>query len=106
MAFVVLTKEEKVKVNFNPTTPGGNPGQIDGEVVLTPLTGDITIGPDEEGKLTEVLSGSENGTFQVEAKADVNMGEEVETISEVFDVIIVDARTSGLGIGFGTPVLK
>jgi hypothetical protein len=106
MASIVITKEEKVTPTFAPTTPGGNPGQIDGEVVLTVLTGDITIGPDEEGKLKEVLSGTETGIFQVEAKADVDMGEGVEPLSEVFDVIVVDARTTSLGVSFGTPVLK
>ena len=106
MAFIVITNEEKVKANFAPQTAAGNPGVIDGEVVLTVLSGDLTITADVDGKLNTVVSGVELGTFQVEAKADVDMGEGVVELVEVFDVIVVQAGVSNLGIGFGTPELK
>lgn len=104
MAFVVLTNEEKVAPVIAPKTAAGNPATIDGTFALELVEGDVTFETAEDGT-QYVVSGAE-GTSKVKISADADLGEGVQTIEEIFDVIVVPAGASNLGIGFGTPVLK
>ena len=104
MAFVVLTNEEKVAVSINPQTAGGNPAQVDGPFTLELVEGDVTFATDDDGT-QYVVSGAE-GTSKVKISADADLGEGVQPIEDLFDVIVVPAGASNLGLGFGTPVLK
>lgn len=104
MAFVVLTNEQKVAVNVTPKTAAGNPAQIDGDITIEVIEGDVTLEVAEDGT-KYVVSGAE-GTSKVRVSADADLGEGVQTIEEVADIIVVPAGASNLGIGFGEPVLK
>ena len=104
MAFQVLTNEEKVAVSINPQTAAGNPAQVDGDFNLEVVEGDVTLEVAEDGT-KYIVSGAE-GTSKVRVSADADLGEGVQTIEDIVDIIVVPAGASNLGIGFGTPVLK
>lgn len=104
MAFQVLSNEEKVSVTINPQTAAGNPAQIDGDFSLEVIEGDVTLETAEDGT-KYIVSGAE-GNSKVRISADADLGEGVQTIEDVVDIIVVPAGASNLGVGFGTPVLK
>ena len=104
MSFVVLTNEEKVAVSITPKTAAGNPAQVDGTFTLELVEGDVTFEVAEDG--TQYVVSAAEGTSKVKISADADLGEGVQTIEDIFDVIVVPAGATNLGVGFGTPVLK
>jgi hypothetical protein len=110
---VIISTEGKRKVNFAPITKFGNPATLDGIPtleILTPDT-DVTLGPDENGDLLFVVSGSTPTTaevppVQVKVTGDADMGDGITPVEEIFDVIIVTPQASSLGTGFGEEVAK
>ena len=104
MSFVVLTNEEKVAVSITPKTAAGNPAQVDGTFTLELAEGDVTFEVAEDG--TQYVVCAAEGTSKVKISADADLGEGVQTIEDIFDVIVVPAGATNLGVGFGTPVLK
>jgi hypothetical protein len=46
------------------------------------------------------------GNSKLKISADADMGEGVQTIEEIFYVIVVAAGASNLGLGFGEAILK
>lgn len=104
MAFTVLTNEEKVAVSIAPQTAAGNPAQVDGTFTLELVEGDVTFQTAEDG--TQYIVSGEPGNSKVKISADADLGEGVQTIEDIIDVIVVPAGATNLGVGFGTPVLK
>lgn len=104
MAFTVITVEQKVSPVIAPTTPAGNPATVDGTYTLEVMEGDVTLETAEDG--TQYVVSGALGNSKVKISADADMGEGVQTIEEIFDVIVVAAGASNLGLGFGEAILK
>ena len=104
MAFVVITNEQKVSPVIAPVTQAGNPATVDGPYTLEVVEGDVTLETAEDG--TQYVVSGQLGTSKVKISADADLGEGVQTIEEVFDVIVVAAGASNLGLGFGEAILK
>jgi len=110
-----LTTIEKVKLTANPTTagtstnPGGVPAPVEGDptwsfdgandsnMTLEPLPGTLECW---------LISGDTPGTATVKVEADADLGEGVETISQVEPVTVTAARAAGMNVLSGAPVIK
>jgi len=103
---IKITNEQKVSVTLTPTTDSGKPAKLDGKPTWEVIIGDSAIEVSEEG-LTAVLTSSDNpGDTQILIKADADIGEGVEEISDVITLEVVGASAKNLGITVGKPEPK
>lgn len=103
---VTITNEQKVLITLAPVTEAGNPAPIDGVPVWEVLSGDATIEPSEDGLSCTLISG-EVGNSQIQVSADADMDEdEVRTLTDIIDLVVVSAEASTLGLVIGQPESK
>ena len=105
MLEITITNEQKVPVTLNPVTPGGKPIGLDGPPSVTVQSGDgaVEMQPDNSFYL---VSGDNPGDTTYLVSADADLGEGVETISDIIILHVQGAKASSLGLTAGTPVLK
>lgn len=104
---ITLTNEQKVRATVTPKTAVGNPAPIDGKPGVTVISGNATIANiSEDGRSFDIVSPDEPGDSQVLVEADADLGEGVETISDVIKVTVIGARAANLGLSLGTPEPK
>jgi len=102
----IVDNESKRPIILNPQTPAGNPAEVQaGSVVFTVLNGDATVELTDNEKAPYIVSGA-NGVSQIEVTADADLGEGVTTISQVFDVVVIDPQATGFGLQSGDSVPK
>lgn len=103
---VKLTNEQKVTVTLTPKTDAGKPAKLDGKPTWSVIDGNSTVTPAEDGLSAVIVSSDDPGDTQIMVKADADIGEGVEEISDVLKVSVVGAAAKNLGITVGTPELK
>jgi hypothetical protein len=105
-ATVSITTEQKVPVKLNITTETGKPAKVDGKPTWEIITGNATVNVAEDGLSAEVVSSDDPGDTQILVKADANLGEGIEEISDILEVSVIGASAKNMGLQVGTPVPK
>lgn len=105
MIEVKITNEQKIAIGVSPVTATGKPAQLDGEVVFEVQSGDVTIERIDANNAF-IVSGNLPGDSVVIVSADTDLGEGVETISDIVKITVEGARAASLGLTVGTPVAK
>ncbi len=103
---IKLTNEQKVTVTLTPKTDAGKPAKLDGKPSWSIVDGLSTVVPSEDGMSAVITSADDPGDTQILVKADADIGEGIEEISDVLKVSVVGAAAKNLGITVGTPELK
>lgn len=107
-AEITLTNEQKVKVTLAPVTATGKPAQLDpnNKPTWTVVSGEATVQVADDGLSATIFSPDVPGDSQVLVEADADLGEGVETISDIVSVKTIGARAANLGLQVGTPEPK
>lgn len=102
------TNEEKVNVSLHPVTSTGRPAQVDANNPPTYVvqSGDGTTAPAADGLSCFVLSGDNPGDTVVLISADADLGDGVETITDLFTLHVAGARAANVGLQADAPVPK
>jgi len=103
---ISITTEQKVKVTLVPVTDTGKPAKLDGAPSWAVLSGNSQVVVAEDGLSADLVSADDPGDTQIIVKADANLGEGVEEISDIIDLSVVGATAKNLGITVGTPEPK
>lgn len=100
------TNEEKVHVKVNPVTAHGKPTGIDGKISAEVQSGTGTAVVDDDGKGFFAVSGDDPGDTSILISADADVGEGVETISDVVILHVAGAKAANLGLVADPAVAK
>lgn len=103
MLQISLTNEQKVKVTLAPVTDSKKPAPLDGKPTWSVTSGEVELEPSEDGLSCDIISADTPGDSEILIQADANLGEEIETISEVLQVHVSGALAKNLGVTIGTP---
>ena len=106
MLQIKITNEQKIPVTLAPVTATGKPAQTDGKPVFSVISGDSTLEVSEDGLTVTLISSDTPGDTQVLVKADADLGEGVEEISDIIQLTVEGARAASLGLSVGTAVPK
>lgn len=105
-AEVTITNEQKVPVTLAPVTATGKPAKLDGPPTWTVVSGEGTVEVSEDGLTATLVSSDNPGDTQYMVEADADLGEGVETISDIVTLHVAGAKAANLGLTVGTPVAK
>lgn len=100
-----ITNEQKIRLTVAPVTATGRPAQLDGEVAIETQSGNATAVRVDDRTFDLVSSDLPGDTVFV-VSADADLGEGVETISDVVKLTVEGARAASLGLSLGTPEAK
>lgn len=103
---VKITNEQKVTVTLKPVTDTGKPASLDGVPTWEVISGNATVVPAADGLSASLVSADDPGDTQVMVKADADIGEGVEEISDIVTLNVVGATAKNLGLVVGTPEPK
>ena len=103
---IKLTNEQQVSVTLKPRTDAGKPAKLDGAPTWEVVSGESTVTAAEDGLSALIVSSDNPGDTQILVKADADIGEGVEEISEILEVTVAGASAKNLGITVGTPENK
>lgn len=103
---IKITNEQKVGVTLTPKTDTGKPAKLDGVPTWDILSGNSTIEVADDGMSATLISGDDPGDTEIIVKADADIGEGVEELSDVLKLSVVGATAKNLGITVGTPEPK
>ena len=106
MLEVTLTNEQKVNATIAPVTETGKPAKLDGKPSWTVASGECTVVVADDGLSADIVSGDSPGDSEILVEADADLGEGVQTVSDVIKVIVKGALATSLGLKLGTPVPK
>jgi len=103
---IQITNEQMIRVKLAPVTDARKPAKLDGKPTWEVLSGDSTIEVDEDGLGANLVSSDLPGDTQILVKADADIGEGVEEISEIIELTVLGATAKNLGISVGTAAVK
>jgi hypothetical protein len=103
---VEITNEQKVKVTLAPVTDTGKPAKLDGSPSWAVITGNSQVVVADDGLSADLISSDDPGDTQVLIKADANLGEGVEEISDTITLTVIGATAKNLGVTVGAPEPK
>lgn len=103
---IKITNEQQVRVTLNPKTDTGKPASLDGVPTWEIVSGNSTVTADADGRSALLVSADDPGDTQILVKADADIGEGVEEISDVIKLSVVGATAKNLGLVAGTPEAK
>ena len=106
MLEIKITNEQKVNVTISPVTATGKPAKLDGVPTWEVTTGASTIVVAEDGLSADLVSSDDPGDTQILVKADANLGEGVEEISDIITLSVSGSNAANLGLKAGEPVAK
>lgn len=106
-AEISITNEQKVPVTLTPETDSGKPAKLDGKPSVSIVSGNSQVANvSEDGLSFELVSSDDPGDTVVLVKADADLGEGIEEISDTITLRVIGATAKNLGISVGTPVPK
>ncbi len=103
---IKLTNEQKVTVTLTPVTDSKKPAKLDGIPSWAVVSGNSTVTPAADGMSAVIVSSDDPGDTAILVKADADLGEGVEEISDTIDVTVAGASAKNLGLSVGTPEPK
>lgn len=106
MLEITITNEQKIKVTCNPVTAAGQAVALDGPVTVDVQSGEGTVELDSDGLSFTLISGDLPGDTVYVIQADADLGEGVETISDIVQLHVEGARAASFGLVAGEPELK
>jgi len=101
-----ITNEQKINVTVTPRTDTGKPAKLDGSPSWTVVSGNSQVVVAEDGLSADLVSSDEPGDTIVVVKADADLGEGVEEISDSITLSVIGATAKNLGLSAGAPVPK
>lgn len=101
-----ITNEQQIKVTLSPKTDTGKPATLDGSPSWTTLTGNAQVVVAEDGLSATLVSADDPGDTEIMIKADADLGEGVEEISDIIKLSVIGATAKNLGLTAGTPEAK
>ena len=105
-AEVSITNEQQVPVTLTPKTDTGKPAKLDGSPSWSVISGNSQVVVAENGLSADLVSSDDPGDTEILIKADADLGEGVEEISDTILLHVIGATAKNLGISIGTPVPK
>jgi len=103
---VSISNEQKVKVTLTPVTETGKPAKLDGSPSWAVVSGNSQVVVADNGLSADLISSDDPGETQILIKADADIGDGVEEISDVITLTVTGATAKNLGISVGTPEPK
>lgn len=103
---VKITNEQQVKVTLSPKTDTGKPATLDGKASWAVISGNSRVEVAEDGLSATLISSDDPGDTEVLIKADADLGEGIEEISDILKLSVVGATAKNLGLTVGTPEAK
>jgi len=101
-----ITNEQQVNVTLKPVTATGKPAKLDGSPSWTVISGSSQVKVADDGLSADLISSDDPGDTEVMVKADADLGEGVEEISDVVRLSVIGANAANLGLVAGTPTPK
>lgn len=101
-----ITNEQKIKVTLTPKTDTGKPAKLDGVPAWEVVSGNSTVVVAADGLSADLVSADDPGDTQFLVKADADIGEGVEEISDIISLGVVGATAKNLGLSAGQPEPK
>src|ERR1044071_2117423 len=81
-AETTLTNEQKVHVTLTPVTDTGKPAKLDGSPSWSIISGNSQVVVADDGLSADLISADDPGDTEVLVKADADLGEGVQEISD------------------------
>lgn len=106
MLEVKITNDQEVDVTITPKTDTGKPAKLDGSPAVSVISGNSTFTQSEDGLTLTLRSSDDPGDTEFLVKADADIGEGVEEISEIIKLSVAGATAKNLGLTVGTPRAK
>lgn len=106
MIEVKITNEQQVRVTLTPKTDTNKPAQLDGVPTWTVVSGSSLVTAAEDGRSALLVSSDTPGDTEILVEADADLGEGVETISDIIKLVVAGATAKNLGIAVGQPEAK
>lgn len=103
---IKITNEQEVTVTLSPRTQAGIPALLDGKPSWGVISGSSTVTPSEDGLSAVFRSSDTPGNTQVLVKADADLGEGVQEVSEIIDLEVSGALAESLGLTVSEPRTK
>lgn len=96
------TTEQKLPVSVAPETASGHPATIDGALTVTVRSGSGTVEQDPASPLTfKAVSGDIAEDTVYDIKADADLGEGVQEITDTFTLTVTSATAANFGFTVG-----
>ncbi len=103
---IKITNEQQVRVKLSPKTDSGKPASLDGSPAWTVVSGNSQVVVDDNGLGATLVSSDDPGDTEVLVKADADLGEGVEEISDVIKLSVIGATAKNLGLTAEAPTQK
>ena len=101
MLDIKITNEEKVLVTITPTTSTNKPATVDGAPTWTVQSGESVVSVAADGMSASLISSDTPGDTVILVEADADLGEGVETISDIIQLHVLGAGAKNLGLSQG-----
>lgn len=106
MLELTITNEQKINVTLKPVTATGKPAKLDGAPSWTTLSGNSQVQVADDGLSADLISSDDPGDTEVMIKADADLGDGVEEISDIIRLHVAGAKAANLGLSAGEPTPK
>ncbi len=103
---IKITNEQQIKVTLTPKTDTGKPAKLDGKPTWETISGNSAVNVSDDGLSATLVSSDDPGDTEILVKADADLGEGVEEISDTIKLSVVGATAKNLGLSAGTPEAK
>lgn len=101
-----ITNEQQIKVTLAPKTDTGKPATLDGAPAWTTISGNSQVVVSEDGLSATLVSADDPGDTEIIVKADADLGEGIEEISDIIKLSVVGSTAKNLGLTAGQPEAK
>lgn len=99
---LVITDSQQIALKVKPETKAGNPAKIDGVPEWSSSDESVVVmTPSEDGLSCDAVGTGKLGTCQVQVTADADIGEGVETITQIETVEVRAGKAVKVGIEAG-----
>ncbi len=93
-------------MDLAPKTDSGKPASLDGKPSWSTISGNSQAVVDEDGLGALLVSSDDPGNTLFLVKADADLGEGVEELSDTITLNVVAATAQNLGLTVGNPETK
>lgn len=101
-----ITNEQEIPVTLAPKTDTGKPAVLDGAPSWSVISGNSQVVVADDGLSARLVSSDDPGDTVILVKADADLGEGVEEISDTITLSVIGATAKNLGLTAGPAVPK
>jgi len=106
MLALKITNEQQIPVTLTPKTDTGKPAKLDGKPTWEVVDGEATVTVSEDGLSAMLISSDDPGDTEFMVKADADLGEGIEEVSDIIKLTVAGATAKNLGLSAGAPEAK